>query len=84
MNQRSDEIVRVYAPQWGATDVDYDAPWELREDGRIGADRMRSAAVNAGWHQMRQIVPRQQWSVELCDAIVESTLRVVRDWQHAP
>lgn len=85
MSEESDNAVRVYEPQWGASNVDYDAPWDIRsDDGHIGAEYMRSAARIAGWHQMRQLAPREQWSVEVCDAIVEATLRTVRDWVEAP
>jgi hypothetical protein len=83
--ERSDELVRRYVPRWGAHDVDYDAAWEGRTDGlRCPAKSMRTAAIVAGWHQMRQILPPEQWSTEACDAIVEATLRTVRDWMEAP
>ena len=85
---RSDNLVRFYVPSWGASNIDYDAPWSIRPDGSDAtgcpAGRMRSAAFLAGWSQMRQIAPVDQWSVELCDAIVEATLRTVRDWVEAP
>lgn len=77
--------VHGYEPRWQAQDVDYDASWEIRADGRrIGGDRMRGSAQLAAWQQMRTTMPREHWSVEACDAITEAVLRVVRDWVAAP
>jgi len=74
-----------YSPHWGASEVNYDAPWEIRADGlRCNADRMRTAAYLAAWQQMRATMPREQWSTATCDAIAESVLRTVRDWVEAP
>jgi hypothetical protein len=79
------ELVRIYNPSWGAQGVNYDEVWTCRLDGRrISAERMRTQAIIAGWRQMRQIAPHEQWSTELCDAIVEAALRTVRDWVEAP
>lgn len=83
--QKKSVDVPRYEPRWSAENVDYEAPWDIRRDGaRIGADRMRTAAINAAWHQMRLHAPREHWSTDVCDAIVEATLRTVRDWQEAP
>jgi hypothetical protein len=74
-----------YIPQWHASAVNYEAAWNIRRDGsRCPADSMRTAAVMAAWLQMRIHAPREAWSVEVCDAIVEATLRTVRDWTEAP
>lgn len=74
-----------YEPQWRAADVDYDAAWDIRQDGlQIIADRMRTVAQLAAWHQMRLTMPPERWSVEACDAMTEAVLRVVRDWIEAP
>ena len=71
--------------RWGAECVDYEAAWDIRRDGRrISADRMRAAARLEAWHRMRLVLPREQWSTEVCDAITEAVLRVVRDWTEAP
>lgn len=78
--------VNPYGPgRWAARNVDHDAPWRIRADGKvIGADRMRTAAQLAAWQQMRAHMPSEHWSPQACDAIAEAVLRTVRDWIEAP
>ena len=84
--ERSADYVRGYVAAWPVRGVDYDAVWHLRRDGkRIGAQQMRTTAIMAGWLQMRAwSTSREQWSTQVCDAIVEATLRTVRDWVGGP
>jgi hypothetical protein len=72
--------VRNYTTAWNVTPPDYDGPWVSRDGLHCPADSMRTRAYMAAWFQMRQHMPREQWSVEACDAIAESVLRTVRDW----
>lgn len=77
--------LKDYKPRWTAEGIDYEANWDIRPDHlTIGADRLRGAAINAAWVQMRNHLPPERWSTEVCDAIVEATLRTVRDWVEAP
>lgn len=78
-------MIENYEPKWRAANVDYDAAWNIRRDGSgITADRMRTVAQLAAWHQMRMVMPPEHWSADACDAMTEAVLRVVRDWVEAP